>query len=316
MPQFALVLVGELDPVSQTRLRPCVTMGPVVVERDDDELVALLLGNDPVEGTGRPAGSTDATIEVRIGDLAVVHTPDEVARRRRGAQHRGAWYAIFAVAAAAVALLVGLVPRLVQSSSGSSDQLAVSPLHPSSPAKAAPAHSTTTPPPVHPHPAKSLPALPATTGYKPSSSPRAHVPVAPPPAPLSVTMSLSGTKVQAGSSITVHYSWSDGNGRLLYVNAIGLSAVKVVRPPACAGHAPAPKPSKGSGSWIFALPFGQPGLIEGVTFPFDHPERIKVGVQIGTGAQCVPVEEKTVTQWVTLYPSPAVTPSTTPSGAR
>lgn len=276
-------------------------MGPVVMERDDDDFVALLLGNAPAEGTKRHAASTDATLEVRIDDVAVVHTPDEVVRRRRGA-----WYVIFAVAAAAVALLVGLVPRLVQSSSDAGDQLAVSPLRPTSPAKPAPAQTTAMPPRVHPH------------AVKLSNAPRAHVPVplpsAPPapPAPLAATVSLSAAVVHAGGSITVHYSWTDGSGQLLYVNHVGVSATKFVRLPPCGTSSPAPKASAGHGSWTFALPVGGPVLIEGVSLPFDHPERIRVGVQIGTGGRCGAVEEKTVTQWVTLYPAVVASPSTTP----
>ena len=224
------------------------------------ERVAAAATDLTVATTARPQ---DGRLEVRIGDLAVVHTLDEPRRRGRS-------YAVIVAAAAAIALVVVLavvlVPGLMQSSRNTDDRLAVSPLHPATSAQPA-------------------------TSTRPAS-----------PAPLSVTMSLSATTVHAGGSITVNYAWSDGNGRLLYLNHVGMSATKVVRPPACTGPAPAPQPGSGHGSWTFTLPVGQAGLIEGLSVPFDHPERIKVGVQIGTGGQCGPVEEKTVTQWVTLYP--------------
>ena len=255
---------------------------------DDDVLSAA----DDVAASELTAATTarplDGRLEVRIGDLAVVYTPDE--QRRRGRS-----YAVIVAAAAAIVLVVVLVvvlaAGLVRSGAKTRDRLAVSPAPPMAKTSAQPHRNATAPAVVHP---------PDATA---SSVARAVVPAGPPPAPLSVTMSLSATTVQAGGSITVNYSWTDGNGRLLYLNEVGVSAVKVVRPPPCTSTPPAPKPSSGHGSWIFSLPpQGQPALIDGLSLPFDHPERIKVGVQIGTGAKCVPLEEKTVTQWVTIYP--------------
>lgn len=268
----------------------------------DPDLSAAVNSSDAVSVT-----APDGTIEVRLGDLAVVHTPEATPRRRRATA-----YAVVLAAAAAIALIVGVVPRLLPSGNDTKDRLAVTPLHPSSSVRPTSAPQTTAAS-TQPHGQQSAPAVTKThAGAVATTAPSAVTPVLPPPAPLAVTMSLSATTVQAGSSITVNYSWTDGSGQVLYVNHVGISAVKFVRLPPCTGIQPAPKPSSGHGSWTFSLPLGEPTLIEGLTPPFDHPERIKVGVQIGTGGRCGPVEEKIVTQWVTLYPAVTATPSTTP----
>jgi hypothetical protein len=288
---------------------------------DDDDLVDRLRAHDPVAGwtpdreeafkrlaTAEPelfaaseVTAPDGTIEVRIGDLAVVHTVDGSARRRRTTS-----YAAIVATAAAIALVVALIPQLLQSGGDTKDRLAVTASRPSTAAKPVPAPAPVqpaAPASVRPRVKQSAPTVSKGHSSTATAVPSAAAPPPPPPAPLSVTMSLSATEVHAGNSVTVNYSWTDGSGQLLYLNHIGISASKFVRLLPCGNGSAAPKPSSGHGSWVFTLPLGEPMLIEGVSSPFDHPERIKVGVQIGTGGKCGPVEEKTVTQWLTIYPA-------------
>lgn len=292
---------------------------------DYDDLVARLRAADPVADWSPDADAAlqrlatvepdveratrttaaSGTIEVRIGDLAVVHQPEPPRRPTR----RNLYVAVVG-AAAALALLVGLVvPRLLQSNGDAKERLSVASLRPSPSATSAAARPTT-PVLAHPPVTRPTPAL-TTLGTRVSASPGTGGIVAPPPAGLAVTVSLSATTVQSGGHIAVRYSWTDGNGPFLYVNPIGITALKVVRPPRCTGAVPAPKPSKGSGSWTFSVPLQAPYLIDGLRLPFDHPERIRVGVEVATGSSCVPVESKVVTQWVTIYPPPA--PAATPT---
>jgi hypothetical protein len=154
----------------------------------------------------------------------------------------------------------------------------------------------------------------STASTAPSASASVNHVAGPPPAALLVQANVSATTVPYGGSVTVTYSWSDGDGQVLAVNHVESSASKIVRPPACVSAQHTPRPSSGHGTYVFTVQ--NVGLIAGLSIPFDHPQRIRVGLDLETGGGCAAVEQKSATQWVTLLP-PVAAPvvSLSPSAA-
>jgi hypothetical protein len=126
---------------------------------------------------------------------------------------------------------------------------------------------------------------------------QAVTPAAPvPPKGLEITVAVSQTTIHYGESVTVTYSWSDADGKLLNTNHVGSSAAHYVRNTECkAGGAQDPQPSGDQGTWVYtadALNFGPPP---------EQARTVEVGLEVHTGG-CAPEEDKTVTEAVTVLP--------------
>jgi hypothetical protein len=301
-----------------------------------EDLVALLKANDPV-GHWQPNASAAFTrlaakhseltedkssatgraevVEMSIGDLTVVHRPDPPARSRM----RPAAQVLAAAAAVVLLAVAGLVvSHVVTGSSGSSSRLrTVTPATSSSPSP------TSTPAVVPPAPKPGVRTHPAS-GVVAASSP-AHVgslagpspTVITTPAPLTVHLAVSRTSLYPGQSVTVTYSWSDGDGQLLNVTRVEATAVKITRPPPCGSATHRVHSSSGSGSYVYTYPAATVAgawLGPGPNGPVARPTPFRVGVQIGTGGNCAALQSKTAATWITLLPAPQTpTPAVSPS---
>jgi hypothetical protein len=293
-----------------------------------DDVVALLKAHDEVggwepnapaafarlaaelpgsSGTGAAASAGPGdVVQVSIGDLSVIHRPEPTVQDDRRRLPGQVWLTAAAVVVlAAAGLLVN--HAVTTGNDGPSHLRVVSPLTSTSPT-----HATATTPAQTRRPSSAAVA-PVHT-----SSAGAVAAVA---APLQVHVSVSKTSLHPGDSLVVTYSWSDGDGRLLNLNHVESTALKVTRPPACGAQTHVLHPGSGHGSYTFTFVYPPPNggvLLAGFSLPFDHPERIQVGVDINTGGGCAPEQEKTAAQWVTLLPpttsaTPAASPSPTPT---
>lgn len=246
-----------------------------------------------------------SAIQVTIGDLTVIHRPDPPRRRRPLAQ------AALAVAAIVVLLVAGLIIGGTTVGTGDkSSRLRV--VNPAATPSASPVPS---PPGSTQQPRHRPASAPASVPSKTATHPTAAAKGGPPPAPLIVHVSVSKTTLHPGESLVVTYSWSDGDGQLLDLNHVESTATRIVRPRPCTQSSHVTHPGSGHGSYQFTFTYAGPtgvSLIAGLSLPFDHPERIRVGVDIGTGGQCAPFEYIGASQWVTLVPpvNPTMSPST------
>lgn len=302
-------------------------------KHDDDALAALLRAADPVRGwtadstlafrrlqavhpelsesgAGEGLAPSNDVLSVTMGDLTVEHrTMAERRRMRRGP------LLLFAAAAVVVALIaISLIAALASNGpTGSSRLRTLTPAH--TPVVQVPSPLPTLMTPALIRPLHEAPPVATSQTSKASSSPSRPAPLA--PAGLDVHATVSATTVPFGGSITVTYSWSDGDGQLLDINSVESTAWKLTKPAACTTTHHAPRPSQGRGNYVFTSSYPTSSgvvLTAGLKLPFDHPESIRVGVDIRTGGGCAPIEERLATQWVTLLPPP-ITASPSPTAS-
>jgi hypothetical protein len=112
---------------------------------------------------------------------------------------------------------------------------------------------------------------------------------------LVVHIALSKARVRIGDQLRVDYSWSDGNGDLVDTNRIGTMAIQVLRNVTCTRTSTATHPIHGHGTWWYRPQAAFTGA-------YTHAVKIQVGYNVRTGG-CAPVQEKTVTQTVTVLPA-------------
>lgn len=114
---------------------------------------------------------------------------------------------------------------------------------------------------------------------------------------LVVHITLNKTRVRIGHRLRVDYSWSDGNGDLVDTNRIGTMAISVLRNVKCTRTSTAAHPIHGHGTWWYRPRAAFTGA-------YTHSVKIQVGYNVRTGG-CAPIQEKTVTQTVTVLPAGA-----------